>query len=77
MTKFKDFLKESGKGHPMPKEAKGFDKYYQGYHADVKGPDGKMGHHVFEFPSDEQHERFLEKVGGAPHPLGGRRAILR
>ncbi len=31
---------------------------------------------VYEFPSAETQQKFLEEVGGSPHPLGGCRVIL-
>jgi len=31
---------------------------------------------VYEFPSDDLQKKFLDEVGGKPHPLGGKRAIM-
>ena len=55
-----------------------FKKNYKGWDADVELPDevGKFGAHSFEFEKDSDMKDFLDTVGGAPHPLGGRRVIL-
>lgn len=68
---------KGGKGDkPLPKAAKDFAQFHQGYDPQVERPDGKMGAHVFEFNNAKQQQSFLSRVGGSPHPLGGHRAIL-
>lgn len=56
--------------------AKEHASYHRGYDPDIARPDGGHGAHVFEFPSEKHQTKFLESVGGAPHPYGGHRAIL-
>lgn len=32
--------------------------------------------HIYDFPTDALQTEFLDEIGGAPHPLGGRRVVL-
>lgn len=75
---FSDFLKESEQQDEpkAPEEAQAFQEYYKGTE-DVDFEGGRSQNvHVFEFPTDELMDQFLENVGGMPHPLGGNRAVL-
>ncbi len=54
----------------------GFGSAYRGYDPYVKRPDKGEGAHTFEFSSYRAMHKFLNQVGGAPHPLGGKRTIL-
>jgi len=60
----------------VPSVAKAYKSAYEGYDPAVTTPDGKEGAHVFEFDNEDKLNEFLDKVGGAPHPSGGMRAIL-
>jgi len=72
MKSFTEFLTEGKKVGPAGKD---YEKNYKGFDPTVDH-DGKEGHHVYEFPNHKEKQSFLDKVGGAPHPLGGHRVIL-
>lgn len=68
-----------GDGGDMPEVAAGYEDSYTGYDefADEDAEDGQTGAHVFEFADEERMYDFLGEVGGAPHPMGGNRVILK
>lgn len=62
-------------GQGMPREAKAYRSNYRGFDP-TADYGGQQGHHVFEFQDEKGMNRFLNDVGGAPHPLGGLRTVL-
>ena len=77
----KNYFIESIKDSKCPAVASKFKKYFTGFEDDdyIKHfPNNEPGSgvYVFEFPNDKILDKFLDEVGGAPHPLGGIRAIL-
>ena len=62
--------------NPCPIKDKEYCDYYLGYDATLKVDEDVDGAYVFEFPSVDIMKKFLEDVGGMPHPHGGARAVL-
>ena len=63
-------------GEGNGKFAKYFVKVEDPYTAGYDAPGDPRRVKVYEFPTDELQQEFLDEVGGAPHPLGGRRVII-